>query len=177
MAALRSSVTPTIVRRARRIRLAAFDIDGVLSDGTLAYADSGSEIKAFHSLDGQGLKLLQAAGINLAIVSARQTPIVQRRAHELGIERLVQGTSNKLAALTTLAGELRVSLAECAYMGDDVADLGALRACGLACSVPQAPLRVRQEVHYVTRRSGGAGAVREWCELLLRARQNAGAQG
>jgi 3-deoxy-D-manno-octulosonate 8-phosphate phosphatase (KDO 8-P phosphatase) len=171
MAALRSSITPNIARCMRRIRLAAFDIDGVMSDGTLAYADDGSEAKGFNSLDGQGLKLLQQAGIAVAIVSARTSPVVARRAQELAIEHLVQGSNDKLQALGALAQRLGVALAQCAYMGDDLADAKALQSCGFACSVAQAPLRIREQAHYVTRRPGGEGAVREICDLLLRARR------
>jgi 3-deoxy-D-manno-octulosonate 8-phosphate phosphatase (KDO 8-P phosphatase) len=173
MVAFRNSVTPTILRQARHVRLAAFDVDGVMSDGTLAYADNGSEIKVFHALDGKGLKSLASAGVGLAIVSARQSPAVQRRADELGIAHVIQGATDKLASLASLANKLNLSLTQCAFMGDDLADLQTLQACGLACSVPGAPLLVRQHAHYVTRRSGGAGAVREFCELLLRA-QHAG---
>jgi 3-deoxy-D-manno-octulosonate 8-phosphate phosphatase (KDO 8-P phosphatase) len=171
VAAFRNSVTPTILQKARRIRLAAFDVDGVMSDGTLAYADSESEIKLFHTLDGQGLKLLAPAGIALAIVSARQSAAVQRRADELGITRLIQGAKDKLASMIFFASELNISLTQCAFMGDDLADLQALQACGLACSVPAAPLIMQCNAHYVTRRSGGAGAVREFCDLLLRAQR------
>jgi 3-deoxy-D-manno-octulosonate 8-phosphate phosphatase (KDO 8-P phosphatase) len=173
MAIFRNCLTPTTLARAKHIRLAAFDVDGIMSDGTLAYTDSGSETKVFHVLDGQGLKSLASAGVALAIVSARQSSVVQRRAEELGILHLIQGSKDKLASLTSLAISLNLQLAQCAFMGDDVADVRALRACGFACSVPRAPLLVRQSAHYVTRRQGGAGAVRELCDLLARARARA----
>jgi 3-deoxy-D-manno-octulosonate 8-phosphate phosphatase (KDO 8-P phosphatase) len=173
MSAFRSSITPAIVRQAQRIRLAAFDIDGVMSDGTLAYTDSGSETKAFHTLDGHGLKALTSEGMTVAIITARSNPVVQRRAEELRIGHVMQGSVDKLASLTVLVQRLDLSLSQCAFMGDDCADLRALQACGLACSVPHAPLVVRQSAHYVTRRAGGAGAVREFCDLLLRARRGA----
>jgi 3-deoxy-D-manno-octulosonate 8-phosphate phosphatase (KDO 8-P phosphatase) len=170
MAIFRNCLTPTTLARARHIRLAAFDSDGVMSDGTLAYTDSGSETKIFHTLDGQGLKSLASSGISLALISARRSPILQRRAEELGIQHVVQGAADKLASLSSLATHLGFGLAQCAFMGDDLADLGALQACGFAFSVPNAPLSVRQTAHYVTRREGGLGAVREVCELLVRVR-------
>lgn len=172
MAVFRNCVTPTTLARAKRVHLAAFDVDGVMSDGTLAYTDSGSETKVFHALDGQGLKALAASGLALAIISARRSPVVQRRAEELGIRHLIQGAADKLASLSSLAAHLSLELAQCAFMGDDLVDLGALQACGFACSVPEAPLLIRQNAHYVTQRKGGAGAVREFCELLVRARDD-----
>ncbi len=168
MADFRNSVTPIIIRQARNIRLAAFDVDGTMTDGTLAYADNGSEIKMFNALDGHGLKALAGLGITTAILSARRSATVQRRAEELSIPHVVQGATDKLAALRALAQTLGLSLAQCAFMGDDLADLEALRHCGLACSVSRAPLAVRENAHYVARSTGG-GAVREFCELLSRA--------
>lgn len=172
MPIFRNYITPTTLTLAKNVRLAALDVDGVMSDGTLAYADSGSETKVFHTADGQGLKSLASAGTILAVISARHSEVVLRRTNELGIAHLVQACSDKLAALTALARSLNLEMAQCAFMGDDLADLHAMKACGFACSVPHAPLVVRQWAHYVTRRNGGGGAVREFCELLLRARRH-----
>lgn len=155
---------------ARRIRLLALDVDGVLSDGRLLYGDDGQELKAFHVRDGLGVKLLQRSGITVAIITGRNSPVVARRAAELGIEHLVQGRDDKAAALRDLAAQLAIGLDECAYMGDDLPDLGALRVAGLALTVADAVPEVVAAAHWRSRLPGGAGAVRDACEALLRAR-------
>jgi 3-deoxy-D-manno-octulosonate 8-phosphate phosphatase (KDO 8-P phosphatase) len=160
-----------ILERARGVRLMAFDVDGVLTDGRLYLADGGAEMKAFHTLDGLGLKLLQSAGVAVALITARQSAIVARRAAELGIAHVFQGADDKLAVLESLRARLGVALAGCGYMGDDLPDLPLLTRCGLAATVPEAPEAVRARVHYVSRRPAGRGAARELCELVL------GAQG
>ncbi|HXF66571.1 MAG TPA: HAD-IIIA family hydrolase [Burkholderiales bacterium] len=159
-----------IYERARRIRIAAFDVDGVLTDGTLRLADAGEEIKAFNALDGHGLKLLRERGVALAIVSSRSSRAVEARARGLGIELLYQGVCDKLAAFEELLARARVAAEHCAFAGDDVLDLPVLERCGLAITVPDAPAAVRRRAHYVTRARGGRGAVREACDLVLYAR-------
>ena len=155
--------------RARAIRLAIFDVDGVLTDGGLHYHDSGEETKVFDVRDGHGMKMLEASGVKLAIITSRRSNCVARRAENLGIDLLFQGVEKKLEAFQSLIGKLGVEPLACAYMGDDWVDLPVLARCGLALSVQEAPAEVRSRVHYVTRAGGGRGAVREACELIMQA--------
>jgi len=157
-----------LAARARAVRLAVFDVDGVMTDGRLWYGPSGESLKVFHVQDGHGVKMLMAAGIEVAILSGRRTRAVERRAAELGIAHVIQGAGDKLPAFRRLAAKLGVDATEAAFMGDDAPDLPVLAVCGLALSVPDAPDDVRRVAHYVTRRPGGCGAVREACELVLR---------
>ncbi len=159
----------TVLERARAVRLMAFDVDGVLTDGALYVTDGGEEIKAFHTLDGLGLKLLQSTGVAIALITGRQSRLVAKRAAELGVQHLFQGVEDKLAVLEDLRARLGIAMSACGYMGDDLPDLPLLTRCGLAATVPDAPEAVRERVHYVSRRSGGRGAVRELCELILAA--------
>jgi 3-deoxy-D-manno-octulosonate 8-phosphate phosphatase (KDO 8-P phosphatase) len=155
--------------KARRIRLAIFDVDGVLSDGTLYYSDAGEELKAFNVRDGHGMKMLQASGIRLAIITSRTSRSVELRARNLGIDFLYQGATEKSAAFDELLRKLGLGAQAASYMGDDVIDLPVLRRCGLAVTVPEAPVLVRRHAHYVTSVRGGRGAVREICEVILHA--------
>lgn len=158
-----------IYDRARNVRVAAFDVDGVLTDGALYYTDSGQELKAFNVLDGHGMKMLQESGVAAAIISSRSSRSVEERARNLGIELVFQGATDKLAAFNELLRRCRVAAGACAYVGDDVADLPVMRRCGLAVTVPDAPALVRRHAHYVTRARGGGGAAREVCELIMHA--------
>jgi 3-deoxy-D-manno-octulosonate 8-phosphate phosphatase (KDO 8-P phosphatase) len=155
--------------RARQVRLMAFDVDGVLTDGVLYLGDRGEELKGFHTLDGLGMKLLQATGVAVALITARQSGLVARRAGELGIAHLFQGADDKLAVFEGLRARLGIAMAACGYMGDDFPDLPLLTRCGLAATVPEAPDAVRSRVHYVSRRPAGRGAAREVCEFILSA--------
>ncbi|MHB1098676.1 MAG: 3-deoxy-manno-octulosonate-8-phosphatase KdsC [Burkholderiales bacterium] len=157
-----------ILARAKRIRLAIFDVDGVLTDGRLYLSDSGEEMKAFDTQDGHGMKMLQACGVEIAIITGRTSRCVEMRAKNLGISLLFQGASDKLLVYRDLLVSLGLDPAETAYMGDDLVDLPVLRRCGFALAVPDAPDIVRQHAHYVTRKRGGRGAVREACEFLMR---------
>ena len=159
----------TIYARAERINLAIFDVDGVLTDGSLYLTDSGDEIKAFNTLDGHGLKMLRESGVELAIITGRTSRSVELRAKNLGIDLLFQGVADKGSAFSALLKSRNLETEAAAYMGDDVVDLPVMRRCGLALSVPNAPLLVRQHAHYVTRTGGGHGAVREACELIMHA--------
>jgi len=153
--------------RARNVRLMAFDVDGVLTDGTVYVSAGGEELKAFNILDGHGLKMLQEGGVQLALVSGRASAALERRARELGIDHVLQGLAEKLPAFEGLCARTGVALDACGFMGDDLPDLPVLLRCGFAASVPGAPAAVRSRVHYVTRAAGGHGAVRELCELVL----------
>ena len=155
--------------RAQRVRVAAFDVDGVLTDGRLYYTDSGEELKAFSVLDGHGMKMLTEAGVAVAIITSRKSKLVQRRARDLGIEHLYQGVGAKREAMTHLLKKLNLEWDAASYMGDDVIDLPVMTRCALAASVPNAHALVRRHAHYVTRNPGGHGAVREFCDCLMQA--------
>lgn len=162
--------------RARRVRLAIFDVDGVLTDGSLYLTDGGEEIKAFNSRDGHGMKMLRESGVELAIITGRISRCVELRAASLGIALLFQGVANKAEAFSTLLAQCRVDAAATAYMGDDVVDLPVLRRCGLAITVPDAPPLVKQHAHYITLAQAGHGAAREACELIMSAQDTLSAR-
>ena len=155
--------------RATRVRLAAFDVDGVLTDGSLYYTDAGEEFKAFNVRDGHGLKLLQEAGIVVAIITSRSSKLVAHRMKNLGIEHVYQGVAAKRDAMDSLLKQLKLTWADASYMGDDVIDLPVLTRCGFAASVPEAPALVRRHAHWVAATAGGRGAVREFAEYVLHA--------
>lgn len=158
----------TLIERIRKIRLVAFDIDGVMTDGTLFLGDDGQEYKGFNSLDGHGLKMLKSSGVELAIITGRSSRVVEHRAKNLGIAIIHQGAHDKLAVYETLCRELDLACEDTAYMGDDVVDLPVMRRAGLAITVPAAPDLVKAHSHVTTQREAGHGAVREACELIMR---------
>ena len=166
----------TLAERIKPLRLVAFDVDGVLTDGGLYLSDSGEEFKRFNSLDGHGLKMLKASGVELAIITGRTSRCVEQRAKNLGIVRLHQGVEDKLAVMQALLTELKLAPEAAAFMGDDVVDLPVMRRVGLALSVPAAPQVVRDHAHYVSQREAGHGAVREVCEMILGAQGTLNAQ-
>lgn len=156
-----------------QIRLLALDVDGVLTDGTIVYFDSGGEGKAFNVADGYGLKSIRQDGVQVAIISARKSLATNRRANELQIRHYYDGVQDKAVCLAKLAKSLKIDLHLCAYMGDDELDLPALQLCGTALAPSNACLAVRQVAHFCTENSGGHGAVREVCDYIstaLRAR-------
>lgn len=161
---------------ASNIKLLIFDVDGVLTDGSLFLGDDGQEYKAFNSLDGHGIKMLKNSGVDIAIITGRTSNVVVHRARNLGITHLYQGIHDKLEAFQHLTEKLSLSFEQCAFMGDDVVDLPAMRRCGLALTVPQAPDMVKQHAHYVSVREGGRGAAREVCELIMQAQDTLEAQ-
>lgn len=165
-------MTEQLLQRGKRIKLAVFDVDGVLTDGRLYFLEDGSEFKTFNTLDGQGIKMLIASGVTTAIISGRKTPVVERRAKNLGIAHLYQGREDKLVVLDQLLAELNLSYEEVAYLGDDLPDLPVIRRVGLGMAVANAATFVRQHAHGVTRARGGEGAAREFCELILEAQNN-----
>ncbi len=154
----------------RSIRLLALDVDGVLTDGGMYYGESGDEWKKFQTRDGMGIKLLQAEGLMIAIITMEKTKIVARRAKKLGIQEVHQGIRNKLEILHALVKKYQLTLQEVAYMGDDVNDLGALREVGFSATPADGMDPVREVVHYICRRNGGDGAVREVADLILGAK-------
>jgi 3-deoxy-D-manno-octulosonate 8-phosphate phosphatase (KDO 8-P phosphatase) len=158
--------------RAKRVKLMIFDVDGVLTDGGLRYGPEGELIKTFNVLDGHGIKLLQQSGVMTAIISARQSLIVSRRAADLGISVLLQGVHDKRSAFERTASEAGLPHEACGFMGDDVIDLPAMTRVGFAVSVPNGHPEVTRRAHYVARAGGGRGAVREVCDFILRAQGN-----
>lgn len=158
--------------RARGIQLMVFDVDGVLTDGSLHFGADGELIKTFNVLDGHGIKLLQQSGVITAIISARQSALVARRAADLGITHVQQGVHDKLSGFRALLQECGVTADAAGFIGDDVIDLPVLTRVGFAASVPNGHPEVRSRVHYVTTARGGQGAVREMCDFILRAQGN-----
>jgi 3-deoxy-D-manno-octulosonate 8-phosphate phosphatase (KDO 8-P phosphatase) len=157
--------------RAAAVRLVALDVDGVLTDGRLYFGPQGDTLKAFNVRDGHGLRLLAQAGIELAIITGRQSEIVTRRAADLGIRYVMQGCHDKLTAFQTLLAQTGLRADQCAYMGDDWPDLPVLAKVGLATTVADAPAEVLERAHWISPSGGGSGAVRELAELILRAQQ------
>ena len=161
-----------ILQRALGVKLAIFDVDGVLTDGKLYFLADGSEFKTFNTLDGHGIKMLIASGVCTAIISGRKTPVVERRAQNLGIEHLYQGREDKLVVLDELLAKLNLDYTQVAYLGDDLPDLPVMRKVGLGMAVATADSFVRNNAHGVTQARGGEGAAREFCELIMRAQGN-----
>ena len=164
-----AAIERAVVERAETIRLAVFDVDGVLTDGGLLYGEDGRETKRFHTLDGLGLKLLRQHGIEVALITARSSPCVSRRADELGLVHVYQDQSDKLACLTELLSALQLTFDQACYTGDDLPDLACMQRCGLAVTVPNAHPAVMSRAHWQTRHAGGSGAAREVCDLILHA--------
>lgn len=158
---------PELLLKAQGIGVVFFDVDGVLTDGGLYYSEAGEAIKRFHTLDGHGLKLLQRAGIIPAVITGRDSKALRLRLAALGIEHVHYGTENKRPAAEQTLKALGLDWGQAAAMGDDWPDLSILLRCALACAPPNAHLEVKTMAHYVTTARGGAGAVRELCDLLL----------
>jgi len=149
------------------IRLVAFDVDGVFTDGRFYLSDEGVESKAFNTQDGYGIRQLLNTGIEVAVISGRESGAVERRMTELGVIHLVQGCGDKVAALDEIIARLGISIGECAYVGDDIPDLPLLNHVGVAIAVANAVQTLHDQCDYSTSASGGAGAVRDVCELIL----------
>ena len=160
---------PEVIERARRIRLVCFDVDGTLTDGRLLYGTDGHEAKSFHVQDGMGLTLLRHAGIELALVTARISPVVEQRGRELKIAHVHTHERSKLACMQRIAAGMGIGMDEVAFMGDDLPDLATLRGVGLAIAPANAHHWVLPAVHWVTPRDAGHGAARDACDLLLQA--------
>jgi len=157
------------MKQAAAVRLMGFDIDGVMTDGHLYFGPEGDYCKAFFSRDGLGLKLLAKSGVKLAIITGRDSPIVTRRAANLGIELVLQGIEDKRTAMQGLLDAAGLDFSSAGYMGDDLIDLPLLRACAFSATVPDGHALVRQHAGYIAQAPAVAGAVREVCELILRA--------
>lgn len=159
-----------VERRAARVRLLLLDCDGVLTDGRITPVEGGEELKSFHTHDGHGLVMLHRAGLRSGIISGRTSRLVELRASDLGVSFVRQGALNKIEVFESLLAEAGVEAAHAAYVGDDVVDIPLMRRCGLGVAVANATPDTRAAAHHVTRLPGGAGAVREVCELILKAR-------
>ncbi|ABM62886.1 KdsC family phosphatase [Halorhodospira halophila] len=160
---------PEVLRRAESVRLALFDVDGVLTDGTVFVGGSGDPLQAFHIHDGKGLRMLQDADIEVGWITARGGHAVMRRAEELGVRHVLRGRSDKGQALVEVAERLGLALEACAYTGDDLIDLPAVRHAGFGVAVADGHPHLHAHADWVTVRPGGRGAVREVAELILHA--------
>lgn len=158
---------PELLLRAQSIRIAFFDVDGVLTDGGLYFSEAGETLKRFHTLDGHGLKLLQRAGITPAIVTGRDSPALRKRLQALGVTHTRFGTEDKRPAAEAIMAELCLNWSQAAAIGDDWPDLPVLRRCAFAAAPPAAQAEVLAMAHHVTHAAGGMGAARELCDLLL----------
>lgn len=158
-----------VLQRAAQVRLLVLDVDGVLTNGAIHMSAQGEAFKAFHIHDGLGLNMLRRAGVEVALLTARRSEIVLRRAEELKLQHVLQGRDPKWPALEELLQQLQLQPEHVAYMGDDLLDLPVLRRVGLAATVADGHPWVAQHCHWQTRRNGGRGAVREFCELILAA--------
>jgi 3-deoxy-D-manno-octulosonate 8-phosphate phosphatase (KDO 8-P phosphatase) len=156
-----------MIPKARQVRIAIFDVDGVLSDGGLHYAEAGDAMKTFDVRDGMGMKLLQDSGVELAIITSRRAGSVRERAADLGIRHVQQGVADKYSAFEELLAGLGLTAEQSAFLGDDLVDLPVLRRCGFAVTVADAPAVLKRHADYVTRATGGRGAARELCEVIL----------
>ena len=155
--------------RAARLKLMAFDVDGVLTDGSLYFTDTGAELKAFNVRDGQGMRMLQSAGVTLAVITGRESGSVAWRARNLGIEHVRQGVGDKLTVFHDLIGELGIGADQAGFIGDDIIDLRVMAACGFSAAPSDGHELARQQANYLAVLPGGRGAVREVCEFILAA--------
>lgn len=158
-----------IIEKAKLIRLVIFDVDGVLTDGSLFYGDDGQEYKAFHSRDGHGMNMLQNSGVEIGIITGRTSSVVNHRMKNLNISHIYQGQSDKLPAFESLMEKLDLRPEQIAYVGDDIVDLPIMLRVGLAISVADGHPLAKQHAHWTTSKSGGRGAAREVCEFVMEA--------
>lgn len=156
-----------ILERAKKIKLVVFDVDGVLTDGSLFYGDNGEEYKAFYAKDGLGMKLLMRSGVQIGIITARNSQLVKHRMDSLGIEHLYQGRLDKLNAFNDLIKKLNLSYEQSSFVGDDVVDLPVMNKVGLSITVKDAHPLVKEQAHWQTPLDGGRGAARNVCELIM----------
>ena len=165
-----------ILEKAAQIKLVIFDVDGVLTDGSLFIGDGGEEYKAFYSRDGLGMKMLQSTGVEIGIITARNAKVVEHRMASLGIKHVHQGRLDKLAACEEMLAELKIDFARTAYVGDDAVDLPVMKKVGLAIAVQDAHPIAKQHSHWQTEHAGGRGAARDVCELIMQAQGTLEAQ-
>jgi 3-deoxy-D-manno-octulosonate 8-phosphate phosphatase (KDO 8-P phosphatase) len=164
---LYGNVETTVLTKAKKIKLLVCDVDGVFSDGRIYLGNAGEELKAFHTKDGFGIKAVGASGVDVAIITGRNSAIVENRMKALNVKHIIQGQEDKLPALIELTNLLNLTLDEVAYIGDDVPDLPCIKAAGLGISVSDAHPLVLCDANYITFTRGGFGAVRETCDLIM----------
>ena len=169
-------MTQDIQERAARIKLVVFDVDGILTDGSLIYGDDGMEYKAFHSRDGHGMKMLMATGVRIAVITARSSPTVAYRMANLGVTDVYQGQQEKLPAFEALLGKYSLTADQAAYAGDDVVDLPIMLRVGLAAAAQDSHPLVKRHAHWHAPSTGGRGAARDLCEMIMAAQGNLDAQ-
>ena len=160
-------MTDELIAQLKKIKLLATDVDGVLTDSGMYYAENGDEMKKFNTRDGMGMVLIREFGIKIAIITREETHIVERRALKLKISDLFQGATNKVAVMETLMKRHSLHWEEVAFIGDDVNDLELLKRVGFAAAPADAAPQNRKIVHYITEKKGGEGCVREICDMLL----------
>lgn len=161
------AVSNDVMRKAANVKLALFDVDGVLTDGKLHYGPEGEQMKVFHALDGHGLKMLQSAGIDVGVISARKSIALQTRLNDLGVKHCHLGINNKRAVFQDMLKELGLHGDDCAFAGDDVIDLPVMSECGLKFSVENGHFIVKDIADWIAPFTGGNGAVRAICDVLL----------
>ena len=165
------SIENTTISSLSSIKLVAFDVDGVFTDGRFNLSDDGVESKIFNTQDGYGVRMLISSGIQVAVISGRKSKAVVSRMMELGVKNIVEGCTDKVRALNEIVEKLDIQISDCAYVGDDIPDLPLLEHVGFSVAVANAVPKLHQKCNYVTSASGGFGAVREVCDLLLAARK------
>lgn len=161
------SVADDVLERASNVKLVLFDVDGVMTDGSLFIGDDGQEYKAFNSLDGHGLKMMQRAGIDAGIITGRTSEVVKHRVGDLGIKHVYQGCADKLPVYEELIDKLGISAEQTAYVGDDIVDLPVMLKCGLAITVANGHELVKKHSHWCTAAAGGRGACRQVAEMMM----------
>ncbi len=159
---------PDLESRAKSIKAVLFDVDGVLTDGSLTFDEDGRELKTFNAKDGQGIVMLNKAGVLTGIITARKNPTVRHRFENLGMTKLYEGEKNKIAALEDFMKEYVLNFDEIAYVGDDLPDICVLSKVGLACTPADGMDEVKKYVHFISSKNGGRGAVREICDFILK---------
>ncbi len=159
----------SIIEKIKLVKLLILDVDGVMTDGSIVYDDEGRETKSFNARDGHGIKLLMRAGVRVALITARSSEVVSKRAAELGIATVYQGALDKLSAFSEILKELSLEAGETAYMGDDIIDLPVLKRAGFSAAPSDAAPEVIGRADYITEKNGGRGAVREVVEVILKA--------
>jgi len=160
---------PAVIEKAKQIKLLLLDVDGILTDGKLYFSNSGDEMKAFNILDGHGIKMLQESGVAVGIVTGRESQLVAKRANDLGITIVIQGSKDKSEAVRHIAQQQHVTKEQIAFMGDDYPDLPAMKVSGLTLTVANAHPAVAERVDWQSTSKGGEGAVREACDMIMKA--------
>lgn len=164
-----ATVSNALTLKAKKIKLLLLDVDGVMTDNRLIYGDDGQEYKAFYTRDGHGMVMLQKSGIDIGIITGRESPLVANRMRDLKVKHLYQGVPDKLPTFLELVNKLSLKMSEIAYVGDDILDLPILTRVGLSVTPADGDQEVKSRVDYISQYRGGQGCVREVCEILMKA--------